>query len=208
MPAETAELTLPPAVPKPAERQAELEQQPSAAAPVPTAPPAVEAPAPQPAAPAAGSNARTVAQIASWQRLLVNHLQRFKRYPPQAKGEQGVTSLAFRLDRRGRLLSSRIIRSSGSPILDRETLALIKRAETRFPSHPRASTTISCRLWCRSGMRSLVRAEAGPALGRDDSRQPRAASWLRMPSTISGGVGPMSTVMGFSSAVGSSRAAN
>ena len=48
---------------------------------------------------------------------------------------QGVTRLAFRLDRRGRVVMSRIAQSSGSAALDQETLALIRRAQP-FPAPP------------------------------------------------------------------------
>jgi periplasmic protein TonB len=60
------------------------------------------------------------AAIASWQRSLVAQLERNKRYPPQAAGGQGTVRLAFRIDRRGRLLTSGIVRSSGSAALDEE----------------------------------------------------------------------------------------
>jgi protein TonB len=71
----------------------------------------------------------------TWQRSLVAQLERHKRYPPQAHGEQGVSTLTFRIDRHGTLLSSRIARSSGSAALDEETLALAKRAQP-FPPPP------------------------------------------------------------------------
>ncbi len=48
---------------------------------------------------------------------------------------QGVTRLAFRLDRRGRVVMSRIAQSSGSAALAQETLALIRRAQP-FPAPP------------------------------------------------------------------------
>ena len=48
---------------------------------------------------------------------------------------QGVTRLAFRLDRRGRVVMSRIAQSSGSATLDQETLALVHRAQP-FPAPP------------------------------------------------------------------------
>jgi len=41
----------------------------------------------------------------------------------------------FRIDRRGHLLTSRIVQSSGSAALDEETLALAKRAQP-FPAPP------------------------------------------------------------------------
>ena len=54
--------------------------------------------------------------------------QRLQRYPPQARGVQGVVSLAFTIDRHGKVVSSRIVKSSGSAVLDAEALDLIKRA--------------------------------------------------------------------------------
>jgi len=120
-------VTLPPPVPKPVEKPPDktAEQEPADATPVPTAPPVTETRAAQAASPA----------IVGWQRLLIAQLQRHKRYPPAAKGEQGVARLAFSIDRRGNLRASRIIQSSGSSILDEETLALIKRAAP-FPAPP------------------------------------------------------------------------
>ena len=43
-------------------------------------------------------------------------------------GVQGVVSLAFTIDRHGGVMSSRIVKSSGSTVLDAEALDLIKRA--------------------------------------------------------------------------------
>lgn len=99
------------------------------AAPVPTAPQVAPTPAPRVAALAVGQVPRpTSAAIASWQRLLVAQLERHKRYPPQAHGQVGEARLAFRIDRSGRVLTSRIVHSSGSEALDEEALALIRRA--------------------------------------------------------------------------------
>jgi protein TonB len=44
-------------------------------------------------------------------------------------GEQGTATVAFTIDRDGRLVSSRIVQSSGSPQLDEETLAMLMRAQ-------------------------------------------------------------------------------
>src|SRR5437016_675146 len=70
----------------------------------------------------------TSAAVPSWQRLLVAQLERHKRYPPQAGGKVGEARLAFSIDRGGRVLASRIVHSSGSDALDREALALLRRA--------------------------------------------------------------------------------
>ena len=83
------------------------------------APPAATAPSP----PASASSA-----AASWQQSLVARFARLQRYPPKARGVQGVVSLAFTIDRHGNVTSSRIVKSSGSALLDAEALDLIKRA--------------------------------------------------------------------------------
>ena len=96
-----------------------------------------EAPAaaPAPVSPASPSRASPPQNVSQWQQALVAQLGRFKRYPAQAHGAEGVASLAFAIDRKGNLLSSRIATSSGSPILDAEAMALVKRAAP-FPSPP------------------------------------------------------------------------
>ncbi|HLN07705.1 MAG TPA: energy transducer TonB [Xanthobacteraceae bacterium] len=132
MPAPDPEVALPPPVPqaawKPEETKTELE--PREAAPIPTALPSVAVVAEQAAAPVAAQAERPSSQtIISWQRQLVAHLERHKRYPPRAHGEQGVASVAFIVDREGRVSGIRIVRSSGSAALDDETLAMIRRAQ-------------------------------------------------------------------------------
>ena len=94
-----------------------------------SAPQSASAPARLAAAPAVAPVERpTSAAIASWERLLVAQLERHKRYPPQAGGKVGEARLAFDIDRTGRVLASRIVHSSGSDALDREALALLRRA--------------------------------------------------------------------------------
>jgi TonB family protein len=82
-------------------------------------PPAATAPSP----PAPASSA-----AASWRQSLVARLVRFQRYPPRARGVEGVVNLAFSLDRHGDVVSSHIVKSSGPALLDYEALDLIKRA--------------------------------------------------------------------------------
>jgi periplasmic protein TonB len=72
-----------------------------------------------------------------WQTALAAHIERFKRYPAKARssGEQGIATVAFIIDRQGRLLTSRIVKSSGSPMLDQETFAMLGRAQP-MPAPP------------------------------------------------------------------------
>jgi protein TonB len=75
--------------------------------------------------------------LVSWQKQIVLLLERNKRYPAaaQARREQGVAQVVFSLDRQGRVLDSRIQRSSGAALLDEEAVALIRRAQP-FPPWP------------------------------------------------------------------------
>jgi protein TonB len=90
------------------------------------------APAQRAAAPTVSpQNAPPPAEVIQWQTALASHLGRFKRYPTAARSssEQGAATVAFTVDRDGRLVSSRIAQSSGSPLLDEETLAMLMRAQ-------------------------------------------------------------------------------
>jgi protein TonB len=88
---------------------------------------AVATPAPS----AAGAEVVPSVTVRRWESALVAHIERFKRYPAEARarGDRGYAKVAFRIDRDGRVLESRIVESSGSPDLDRESLAMLIRAQ-------------------------------------------------------------------------------
>jgi protein TonB len=90
------------------------------------------------AAPAPGASSRDSNAVPNWKSLLVATLERNKRYPSEAqsRGEHGVAQLAFSVDRRGGVHGARIVRSSGSSLLDRETLAMLERAAPLPPPPP------------------------------------------------------------------------
>jgi len=110
-----APLTLPAAPP--------LEES-KAADPIPetTAPRSLPAPPAQ----QASSN-----QQASWEGLLLAHLEKYRRYPASARArrEEGIAYVTFRMARAGGVLSAKIVRSSGSALLDRAALDTLKRAQ-------------------------------------------------------------------------------
>jgi protein TonB len=101
---------------------------PAAAPPVSAAPPA---PAPTPPA------VKPAPARVSWQQQLVGWLERYKRYPrlAQEQRQEGTVYLHFTMDRQGRVLSSRIEKGSGSPLLDDEVASLIQRAQP-LPAPP------------------------------------------------------------------------
>lgn len=101
--------------PEPPREQAEK------AAPQTTAPPA----RPAPPAPRLSGGEPT------WKGLVLAALDRRKQFPRDAqfRREQGVPWIRFVMDRNGKVLSSRIERSSGFRSLDAEAVALPKRAQ-------------------------------------------------------------------------------
>ena len=82
--------------------------------------------------------AQSRAKVETWNSAVAKLLERNKRQYPadaRARDEQGVTQLAFRVDRDGHLISSRIVKSSGSTALNAEVIALLQRAQP-FPPPP------------------------------------------------------------------------
>ncbi|WAC47992.1 energy transducer TonB [Asticcacaulis sp. SL142] len=102
-----------------------------------------------PASPSAPSASGPVAQAASMSNTSRNHTNAYlarvrayveshKVYPRGAKRlrQEGVVTVSFTIDREGRLLSSRIVKSSGIAAFDQEALEVLKRAEP-MPKPPK-----------------------------------------------------------------------
>ena len=137
-----AEVTLPKPEPKAVEQKPEEkpDEQKAETKPAEQAPPAPQTPAaprseqntaPTPAAPSPSSTAASRAQMATWRDLVAARLQHNKRYPrdAQARRETGRVTLNFKVDKRGHVLASRIVKSSGHSSLDEEVLAMLRRSE-------------------------------------------------------------------------------
>jgi len=122
-PEQEAEVALP--LPEPPKPEPPVEERQATAAPSVDMPPSAAAP------PTPGAAVHTPAAFIRWQSALAAHLERFKRYPTAARahGEQGIAKVAFTIDHEGHLLSSQIVQSSGSSLLDEETLAMLARAQ-------------------------------------------------------------------------------
>jgi protein TonB len=80
---------------------------------------------PAPPAPQVASNVPD-----TWEGRVLAALHKERRYPraAMARRQQGVPYIRFVMDREGKVLSSRLERSSGFPELDREAVALARRA--------------------------------------------------------------------------------
>ena len=123
-------LTVAPSVEKPKEKKPKQKH-----ASLASAPSTAEYKAARAAAPVPGASSRNSDALPNWKSQLVARLERYKRYPSEAqsRGESGVAQLAFSVDRNGGVHHARIVRSSGSSLLDRETLLLLERAQPLPP---------------------------------------------------------------------------
>ena len=99
-----------------------------------------------PAAPMYGSDTRNRDATKRWQHLVGARLQQQKRYPSSAEGRHGTVMLRFQVNRDGKVLSQNIVRSSGVPVLDREVLAMLQRAQPMpafFPGMTQQQMTLT-----------------------------------------------------------------
>jgi len=137
-PAKEAELpATPPAPAEKAKEKKTKQQHARVSAPSTAALRAERAAAQAPGAPSRNSDA-----LPSWISAMVARIERYKRpADAQSHGETGVTRLAFSVDRAGGVHGARVVRSSGSSALDRETLALVERAAPMPAPPPEVSGT-------------------------------------------------------------------
>ncbi|WP_334184459.1 energy transducer TonB family protein [Novosphingobium sp.] len=119
----------PPKIVIPQLKAPEARHEPLAAAAKPADPvPETTAPKTLPAPPARHTSSNA---DATWEALLLAHLEKYRRYPPAARArrEEGAAFVSFRMNRAGKILSASLARSSGSVFLDRAALETIRRAQ-------------------------------------------------------------------------------
>ncbi|MGE0626251.1 MAG: energy transducer TonB [Hyphomicrobiaceae bacterium] len=147
--AEEAEAVLPAPTPEKQEEEKEKEPEkeeratPASVASVAAAPPPLEAPpGPKATAPTQGVSRRPSRQLMTWQKSLALHLNRHKRYPSAARQRsiKGMATVLFTIDRTGAVVTVRIIKGSGSSILDEEAMAMLRRASP-LPAPPPGTTS-------------------------------------------------------------------
>jgi protein TonB len=78
-------------------------------------------------------------EIETWRKAIVTQIAAKKAYPGEARArrEQGTAILVFKIDRLGKVMASRVQKSSGSAQLDGAALSTIANAGT-FPAAPPA----------------------------------------------------------------------
>jgi TonB family protein len=84
---------------------------------------------PRSVAPSPGTGEAARRMRATWEKQLVAHLDRHKRYPADRAAKSTEIVVGFVLDRLGHVLSSHVVKGSGDPAFDNAALAMIKRSD-------------------------------------------------------------------------------
>ena len=80
-------------------------------------------------APAIGTGESARRVRATWQKELVAHLDKHKRYPADRSQKTAKIEIRFTLDRMGRVLETTIEKSSGDTAFDEAALAMVRRSD-------------------------------------------------------------------------------
>jgi TonB family protein len=91
---------------------------------------------PRSIAPAQGTGETARRVRATWQKQLLAHLDKHKRYPHERAQKSAEIYVRFTLDRMGHVLSTSIEKGSGDTAFDEAALAMIKRSDPVPPPPP------------------------------------------------------------------------
>ena len=84
---------------------------------------------PRSVAPALGTGESARRVRATWQKELVAHLDKHKRYPAERAQKSAEILVSFALDRMGHVLSTSIVKGSGDTAFDEAALAMVRRSD-------------------------------------------------------------------------------
>jgi periplasmic protein TonB len=88
------------------------------------------------AAPAQGTGESARRMRATWQKELVAHLDKHKRYPAERSQKSAEIVVSFALDRLGHVLSASIVKGSGDSAFDQAAIAMVRRSDPVPPPPP------------------------------------------------------------------------
>jgi TonB family protein len=91
---------------------------------------------PRSVAPSPGTGESVVRQRVTWQKELVAHFNKFKRYPADRAMQNAEVVVTFVLDRIGHVLSSKIVEGSGDASFDEAALTMLQRSDPVPPPPP------------------------------------------------------------------------
>ncbi len=81
-----------------------------------------------------GESARRIR--ATWQKELIAHLDKHKRYPAERSLKSAEILVSFALDRMGHVLSTSIVKGSGDAAFDQAALAMVRKSDPVPPPPP------------------------------------------------------------------------
>jgi TonB family protein len=84
---------------------------------------------PRSVAPAQGTGESAQRMRATWQKELIAHLDKHKRYPAERSQKTAEILISFALDRMGHVLSTSIVKGSGDAAFDQAALAMVRRSD-------------------------------------------------------------------------------
>jgi protein TonB len=84
---------------------------------------------PRSVAPAQGTGESAQRLRVTWQKELVAHLDKHKRYPAERSQKTAEIVVSFSLDRMGHVLSTRIVKGSGDAAFDEAALAMVRKSD-------------------------------------------------------------------------------
>jgi len=91
---------------------------------------------PRSVAPAQGTGESARRIRATWQKELLAHLDKHKRYPAERSQKSAQILVSFALDRMGHVLSTSIVKGSGDTAFDQAALAMVRRSDPVPPPPP------------------------------------------------------------------------
>jgi TonB family protein len=80
-------------------------------------------------APAQGTGESARRVRATWQKELIAHLDKHKRYPAERSQKSAEILVSFALDRMGHVLSASVVKGSGDDAFDQAALAMVRRSD-------------------------------------------------------------------------------
>jgi protein TonB len=84
---------------------------------------------PRSVAPVQGTGDSAQRVRVTWQKELVAHLDKHKRYPPERSQQTAEIVVRFALDRMGHVLSASIVKGSGDAAFDEAALAMVRKSD-------------------------------------------------------------------------------
>jgi TonB family protein len=84
---------------------------------------------PRSVAPAQGTGESLRRMRATWQKELIAHLDKHKRYPADRSQKSAEILVSFALDRMGHVLSASIVKGSGDAAFDDAALAMVRKSD-------------------------------------------------------------------------------